>query len=141
MGKTRWILPFPQAVPGLGQCSYASLGTVTDVPKPCVLSQRNAARDERRPPERKMAWNVNSHLLTPHLYKKCAVPQANLIFSDATQSSARQSSGWRVQLLSADPTMKDSSFPGLSGWDFADYRSLISPAATSLCRMQRERCG
>src|SRR5262245_6416495 len=108
-----------------------------------ALRSISAKRCERRAAttRRKMAWNVNSHLLTPNLYKKCAVSQANLIFSDANQSSARQSSGWRVQLLIADPTMKDSSFPGLSGWDFADYRSLISPAATSLCRMQRERCG
>ena len=41
MGEAGWIIPFPEVIPGLGQRSHASVGTVTDVSKPGVLPQRD----------------------------------------------------------------------------------------------------
>ena len=46
MGQARWIIPFPEATPGLGQRSHASLGTVADVSQPRVLSARGSATED-----------------------------------------------------------------------------------------------
>ena len=53
LDQTRRFVPFPRITSGLGQCPDASLGTVADVSKPCVLlaesfERRNENQDAKQ---------------------------------------------------------------------------------------------
>jgi len=94
MAKARWILPLPEATPGLGQRSHAPLGQSQMFRSLAFYLSKRIERQVKKIAPRRP---INSCRPPLNLYNKCAASQASLTFSDANRWSARPLSAWRVR--------------------------------------------